>query len=271
MIAMDLTMIFKAVLIGLIEGLTEFLPVSSTGHIILAEDVLGFQGPPGKVFEIVIQLGAIMAVCWLYRAKILATTNGVLARDSAAVRFASAVLIAFLPAAIVGVIAHNYIKEHLFNPMVVAVSLILGGIAILAIERFAQRPRLKSLDEIDRLTALKIGLCQCLAMVPGVSRAGATIMGARVFRVDRATAAEFSFFLAMPTMLGATVYDLYRNWSTLSWQGAGLIAIGFAVAFVAALLVVSAFVRFISRHGFAVFAWYRIVIGMAALVLLLGR
>lgn len=268
---MDLTMIFKAVLIGLIEGLTEFLPVSSTGHIILAEDVLGFEGPPGKVFEIVIQLGSILAVCWLYRAKILATASGVLARDSIAVRFASAVLIAFLPAAVVGVIAHGYIKEHLFNPMVVAISLVVGGVAILAIERFAQRPRLKSVDEIDRMTALKIGVCQCLAMVPGVSRAGATIMGARVFRVDRATATEFSFFLAMPTMLGATVYDLYKNWSTLSWHGAGLIAIGFAVAFVAALLVVSAFVRFISRHGFAVFAWYRIVIGTAALALLLGR
>jgi len=268
---MDLMMIFKAALIGLIEGLTEFLPVSSTGHIILAEDVLGFEGPPGKVFEIVIQLGAILAVCWLYRAKILATASGVQARDSTAVRFAMAVLIAFLPAAIVGVVAHNYIKEHLFNPMVVAISLVVGGIAILLIERFAQRPRIKSVDEIDRMTAFKIGLCQCLAMIPGVSRAGATIMGARAFRVDRATAAEFSFFLAMPTMLGATVYDLYKNWSTLSWHGAGLIVIGFVVAFISALLVVGAFVRFISRHGFAVFAWYRIVIGMAALALLLGR
>jgi undecaprenyl-diphosphatase len=269
--AMDLTMIFKAVLIGLIEGLTEFLPVSSTGHIILAEDVLGFQGPPGKVFEIVIQLGAILAVCWLYRAKILATANGVLVRDATAVRFATAVSVAFLPAAFIGVIAHGFIKDHLFNPMVVAISLVLGGIAILLIERFAQRPRIKSVDEIDRMTALKVGLCQCLAMVPGVSRAGATIMGAVVFRVDRATATEFSFFLAIPTMLGATVYDLYKNWSTLSWNGAGLIAIGFVVAFISALLVVAAFVRFISRHGFAVFAWYRIAIGMAALVFLLGR
>ena len=268
---MDLTMVFKVILIGLIEGLTEFLPVSSTGHIILAEDLLGFEGPPGKVFEIVIQLGAILAVCWLYRVKILATASGVLAREAVATRFATAVLLAFLPAAVIGVIAHTYIKEHLFSPMVVAVALVVGGIAILVIERFAQRPRIKSVDEVDRMTALKIGICQCLAMVPGVSRSGATIMGARAFRVDRAAATEFSFFLAIPTMLGATVYDLYKNWSTLSWHGAGLIAIGFVVAFVAALLVVGAFVRFISRHGFGVFAWYRIVLGMAALAFLLGR
>ena len=205
---MDLTLIWKTVLIGVVEGLTEFLPVSSTGHIILAEEVLNFQGPPGKVFEIVIQLGAILAVCVLYRAKILATVGGVLRRERPAVRFAAAIVVAFLPAAVIGVIAHDAIKSILFNPWIVAVALIVGGIAILVIERLAQRPRIKSLDEVDLKTALFIGICQCLAMIPGVSRSGSTIMGARVFRVDRATAAEFSFFLAMPTMLGATVYDL---------------------------------------------------------------
>lgn len=265
---MDLTLIWKTLLIGVVEGLTEFLPVSSTGHIILAERLLDFQGPPGKVFEIVIQLGAILAVCLLYRMKIWTTVQGVLRREKAAVRFAAAIVIAFLPAAVVGVIAHKYIKSMLFNPTVVAVALIVGGIAILVIERYAQRPRIKSLDEVDLKTALLVGLCQCLAMVPGVSRAGATIMGARVFRVDRATAAEFSFFLAMPTMLGATVYDLYKNWSLLSWDHGGIIALGFVAAFVTAMVVVSAFVRFISRHGFGVFAWYRIAVGSLALIFL---
>ena len=212
---MDLTLIWKTVLIGVVEGLTEFLPVSSTGHIILAEEVLHFEGPPGKVFEIVIQLGAILAVCFLYRAKLLATLDGLVRREPLAMRFTASIVVALLPAAVAGVVAYKYIKSVLFNPMVVAIALIVGGIAILIIERFAQRPRIKSVDDVDLKTALWIGICQCLAMIPGVSRAGATIMSARVFRVDRAAAAEFSFFLAIPTMLGATVYDLYKNWSTL--------------------------------------------------------
>ena len=265
---MDLTLIWKTLLIGVVEGLTEFLPVSSTGHIILAEEVLHFQGPPGKVFEIVIQLGAILAICFLYRAKIFATLAGVLRREPRALHFAAAVIVAFLPAAVVGVAAHSYIKAVLFDPRVVAVALIVGGIIILIIERFAPRPRIKTVDEVDLKTALYIGIAQCLAMIPGVSRAGATIMSARVFRVDRATAAEFSFFLAMPTMLGATVYDLYKNWKSLDWHGSGVIALGFVAAFISAALVVGPFVRFISRHGFAVFAWYRIVLGVAALALI---
>ncbi|MDP1841516.1 MAG: undecaprenyl-diphosphate phosphatase [Reyranella sp.] len=268
---MDLTLIWKTVLIGVVEGLTEFLPVSSTGHIILAEELLHFQGPPGKVFEIVIQLGAILAVCFLYRQKLWTTGLGVLRREKPALRFAATIVVAFLPAAIVGVTAHKYIKTVLFNPWVVAVALIVGGVAILVIERFAQRPRIKTVDEVDLKTAFLIGLCQCLAMVPGVSRAGSTIMGARVFRVDRAAAAEFSFFLAIPTMIGATVYDLYKNWSILSWDHGAVIALGFVAAFVSAALVVGAFVRFISRHGFAVFAWYRIAIGALALSLLFMR
>jgi undecaprenyl-diphosphatase len=167
--------------------------------------------------------------------------------------------------------AHKYIKALLFNPMVVAIALIVGGVVILAVERYAPRPRIKTIEEVDYKTALYIGLCQCLAMVPGVSRAGATIMGARVFRVDRATATEFSFFLAMPTMIGATVYDLSKNWSKLDWQGGGTIAVGFVVAFLAALVVVRPFVRFISQHGFGVFAWYRIVVGSIALIFLSFR
>ena len=265
---MDFALIWKTVIVGLVEGLTEFLPVSSTGHIILAEELLHFQGPPGKVFEIVIQLGSILAICVLYYAKILSTAVGVIRRDPAAIRFSASIVLAFLPAAVVGVAAHKYIKSVLFNPTVVAVALIVGGIVILVIEKYAQRPRIKNIDDVDWKTALFIGFCQCLAMIPGVSRAGATIMGARVLRVERATAAEFSFFLAIPTMLGATVYDLYKNWKVLDWNAGGVIAIGFVVAFFAALAVVRPFVRFISRHGFGVFAWYRIVVGAVALVLL---
>jgi len=268
---MDLALLLKTIVIGIVEGLTEFLPVSSTGHIILAEEILHFEGPPGKVFEIAIQLGAILAVCAVFYGKIFATVRGVIRREPVSLRFATAVIVAFLPAAVIGVALHKYIKALLDKPVVVAVALIVGGIAILMIERFAQRPRIKAVDDIDWKTALFIGLCQCLAMVPGVSRSGATIMGARVLRVDRATSAEFSFFLAIPTMLGATVYDLYKNWKTLDWHGGGLIAIGFMVAFISALLVVKPFVRFVSRHGFGVFAWYRIAVGALALVLLLMR
>ena len=266
---MDWMLIAKTVLIGLVEGLTEFLPVSSTGHIILAAKVLHFEGPPGKVFEIVIQLGAILAVCFLYRAKIAKTVAGVLKREPVATRFAGSVIVAFLPAVVIGVALHKYIKALLDKPVVVAVSLIVGGIAILVIERLAQRPRIKSVDDVDWKTALFIGICQCLAMVPGVSRSGATIMAARAFRVDRAAAAEFSFFLAIPTMLGATIYDLFKNWSTLNWEGGGLILLGMVVAFLSALAVVRPFVAFISRHGFGIFAWYRIVVGALALGLLL--
>jgi len=265
---MDLALLLKTIVIGLVEGLTEFLPISSTGHILLAEQVLDFQGPQGKVFEIVIQFGAILAVCVLYYAKIFATVAGVTRRDPASIRFATAIIVAFLPAAVIGVAAHRYIKMMLDTPVVVPIAFIVGGIAILLIERYAQRPRIKSVDDIDWKTALFVGFCQCLAMVPGVSRSGATIMGARVLRVDRATSAEFSFFLAIPTMLGATVYDLYKNWTTLDWHGGGLIAIGFVMAFLSALVVVRPFVRFVSRHGFGVFAWYRIAVGALALVLL---
>src|SRR6476469_6210912 len=268
---MDLALLLKTIVIGLVEGITEFLPVSSTGHIILAAQVLHFEGPQGKVFAIVIQLGAILAICLLYYAKIFATIGGVARRDPTSVRFATAVIVAFLPAAVIGVVLHKYIKLMLDTPIVVPIAFIVGGIAILVIERYAQRPRIKSVDDIDWKTALFVGFCQCLAMIPGVSRSGATIMGARVLRVDRATSAEFSFFLAIPTMLGASIYDTYKNWSTLDWHGGGLIAIGFAAAFLSALVVVKPFLHFVSRHGFGVFAWYRIAVGALALVLLFMR
>jgi undecaprenyl-diphosphatase len=261
---------FSAALLGLLEGLTEFIPVSSTGHLILLEDLIGFKGPPGNVFDIVIQLGAILAICVVYFNRLwrVLVTAPV---SSGARRFIAAVLLAFLPAAVIGAFAHRFIKEVLFSPWVVAVSLILGGIAILLIERLPHRRLYDSVESIPLPRALAVGFCQCLAMVPGVGRAGATIMGALLLGVERRTAAEFSFFLAIPTMFGASVYDLYKNRATLDMSGAGLIAIGFVVAFIAAFPVVRWLVDYVGRHGFGVFAWYRIGIGALALLLLFLR
>lgn len=257
----------QAVLLGVLEGLTEFIPVSSTGHLILMEAVLGFQGPPGRVFDIAIQLGAILAVVVLYLRRLLDVLFG-LPRDPAARRFAFVILLAFLPAAVIGAAAHDFIKSVLFSPWVVAVSLVLGGIAILLIERARPAPRIHSVEQLPYGRALAIGAVQCLAMVPGVSRSGATIMGALLLGVDRRTAAEFSFFLAIPTMFGATVYDLYKNRAGLDLDGGLLIALGFVAAFLAALVVVRTLIGFVARHGFAPFAWYRIALGSLALVLL---
>lgn len=254
-----------AALLGLVEGLTEFLPVSSTGHLILLVDLLGFAGPPGRVFEVAIQLGAILAICVVYFARLWGVAQG-LGRDPRAMRFVVAILLAFLPAAVIGVALHKIIKEMLFNPTVVSVALVVGGVAILVLERFLPTPRYHEVERFPATLALKIGFFQCLAMVPGVSRSGATILGALMLRVDRRTAAEFSFFLAIPTMLGATVYDLYKNWASMTLDGGVIIAVGFAVAFIAAALVVRSLVDFVGRYGFSPFGWYRIVLGSTMLV-----
>ncbi len=264
---METMLWLQVLLLGVLEGLTEFIPVSSTGHLILMEAVIGFEGPPGQVFEIAIQLGAILAVVLLYFSKLWGVLVG-LPRDPAARHFAIAVLLAFLPAAAIGVVAHGFIKSVLFSPWVVAVSLIVGGIAILLIERARPQPVIHAIEQLPLGRALAIGFLQCLAMIPGVSRSGATIMGALLLGVDRRTAAEFSFFLAIPTMFGATVYDLYKNRGTLTLDGGLVIAVGFAAAFISALLVVRAVIGFVARHGFAPFAWYRIALGTVALVLL---
>ncbi|WP_431861531.1 undecaprenyl-diphosphate phosphatase [Azospirillum sp.] len=253
-----------AAVLGLVEGLTEFLPVSSTGHIILFDDLLGFDGPPGHVFEVVIQLGAILAICVVYFSRLWNVLIG-LRSDPRAWRFVIAVLLAFLPSAVLGLVLHGFIKAVLFNTTVVCVSLIIGGIIILVVERFVPTPRYHEVERFTAPLALKIGLFQCLALVPGVSRSGATILGALMLGVDRRTAAEFSFFLAIPTMFGATVYDLYKNWSHMSSDGATLIAVGFVVAFLSAIVVVRSFVNFIGRYGFAPFGWYRIAIGILIL------
>lgn len=265
---MDILHYFTAALLGVVEGLTEFIPVSSTGHLILLVDLLGFDGPRGHVFEIVIQLGAILAVCWLYKEKLLHTVLG-MATDKKSQHFAQILILGFLPAMVLGAVFHNTIKTVLFSPLIVSVMLIVGGILILWIEKKKPAATILHLEAIDRKTALKIGFCQAIAMIPGVSRSGATIMGALMLGVERKTATEFSFFLAIPTMLAATVYDTYKNRALLNFDDATLIAVGFLTAFVSAMMVVKTVVGFVSRHGFIPFAYYRIMLGTLMLALLL--
>ncbi|WP_374654808.1 undecaprenyl-diphosphate phosphatase [Dongia sp.] len=267
---MDIISVAQAALLGLVEGLTEFLPVSSTGHLILLIDLLGFAGPSGKLFEIVIQLGAILAVSWVYRGKLLATAAHL--HDSAPARhFTAVILAAFLPSMVVGALAYRVIKNVLFSPLVVSTMLVVGGVAMLLIERFRPVPRFHAAEEITLRRALAVGFFQCVAMIPGVSRAAATIMGGMLMGIDRRTATEFSFFLAIPTMVAATAYDLYKNWHDLDTQGLALIGIGFLCAFVTALIVVRTAIGFVGRHGFAPFAYYRIALGLVMLGILLYR
>ncbi len=256
-----------ALVLGLVEGITEFLPISSTGHLIVIGDRLGFTGPVASLFDVVIQLGAILAVCWLYRAKLWRTAV-TLTREASSQRFTVNVLLAFMPAVVIGFAAHDYIKRVLFSSHVVAWAFIVGGVVILLAERFRPRPTIDSTEAMPPWKALAIGFCQCLAMIPGTSRSGATIVGALLLGVTREAATEFSFFLAIPTMAGATALDLWRARHEVSLDAWPLIAIGFTVAFLSALLVVRGLVGFVSRHGFAPFAWYRIVAGLAILALL---
>ena len=268
--AADLFVFLQAAFLGLVEGLTEFLPVSSTGHLILLVDLLGFQAPPGTLFEIVIQLGAILAVIWVYRAKIVTVVVG-LPRERGAQRFTINILLAFLPAMAIGALAYDVIKGVLFSPWVVSVALITGGVAIILIERLQKCGRYRAPEDIPVLKAMAIGLFQCTAMVPGVSRSGATIMGALLVGVERRAAAEFSFLLAIPTMLAATVYDLYKNRDILTVDNLTVIAVDFSVVFVVAMVVVRGVLGFISRHGFVPFAVYRITIGVVMLAILWTR
>ncbi|MCU0728594.1 MAG: undecaprenyl-diphosphate phosphatase [Sphingopyxis sp.] len=260
-----------AILLGIIEGLTEFLPVSSTGHLILAGALLGFDDPGSVTFKIAIQLGAILAVLVAYWGRFWAVGKGLLARDASAIAFTRNIMIGFFPAMLVGAVAYDAIRAILQTPIIVAVALIVGGVVILLLEKMVRTVRFDSVESIPLPTAITIGAIQCIAMIPGVSRSGATIMGALFMGVERKTAAEFSFFLAVPTMAGATVYALYKDRALLSADGLEMIAIGFVAAFIVALLVVKAMVAIVSRHGFAPFAWYRILVGSAALVWLLTK
>ena len=260
-----------ALILGIVEGLTEFLPVSSTGHLILGGELLGFSDPGSVTFKIAIQLGAILAVLVAYWRRFYAVGAGLLRRDADAIKFTRNILIGFLPAMLIGAVAYDAIRAVLQSPEVVAVALIVGGIAILALERLVRTVRFDSVEAMPLRTAVAIGFIQCLAMIPGVSRSGATILGALAMGAERKTAAEFSFFLAVPTMAGATAYALYKDRALLCADDLGMIAIGFGAAFIVALLVVKAFVAIVARHGFAPFAWYRIIVGTLALVWLLNR
>src|SRR3989442_11321985 len=254
--------IIAAIILGLVEGATEFLPVSSTGHLILAGHALGFVGPRAAAFEIIIQLGAILAVVWLYRSLLWRVVHdGLSVAESR--RLILALLVAFLPAAVVGLLTHHWITAHLFTPSVVIAALIPRGVAILAIERLRPAPRLGTVMQIGYRTALWIGMAQVFALIPGVSRSGATIMGALLAGVGRPAAAEFSFLLAIPVMFAATGLDLWENRHLLSGSDALILATGFVVAFASALVVVRWLIRFVSLRSFDLFAWYRIVFGLA--------
>ncbi|HEX8233948.1 MAG TPA: undecaprenyl-diphosphate phosphatase [Caulobacteraceae bacterium] len=257
-----------AVILGLVEGITEFIPVSSTGHLILTKEALGLQGPAWDTFIVMIQLGAILGVVALYFGrlwKVLVT----LPSDPGSRRFALSVLVAFLPAVVLGLLLHDFIKRVLFeSPLLICVSLIVGGVALLAIERWRPKPRYEDAMSLPLITALGVGLFQVLSMIPGVSRSGATISGALLLGADRRAAAEFSFFLAIPTMLGAFALDAWESRDQLTGDVASLIAIGFVVSFISGVVVVKWMIDFVTRHGFTPFAWWRIVVGATGLAAL---
>jgi len=261
---MDLLLLLKGFFLGIVEGITEFIPVSSTGHLILAGDLVGFDDQKAKVFEVFIQLGAILSVVWIYREKILSVLKGLSGRKEDR-RLAANVMIAFLPAAFLGLLTHKAIKAYLFNPITVAGALIVGGLAILFIEKMDHSSHVKEVEGITLKQALATGFAQCLALFPGVSRSGATIMGGLLIGFDRKVAVEFSFFLAIPTMFAATGYDLLKNLPALSAADIPLFAVGFITAFFSSLVVVRAFLGFVSRHDFSGFAYYRIVFGLIVL------
>lgn len=265
---MDNTTIVAAFL-GLLEGLTEFIPVSSTGHILLAGHFLGFESA-GKTFEVVIQLGAVLAILSLYSARLISVFTAA-PSDPQARRFIFSVLLAFLPAVFIGVLAHDFIKTVLFEtPVLIAIMLILGGIVLVFVDRMAPEPVHNDAMKLPIPMAVKIGFIQCFAMIPGVSRSGATIVGALMLGASKRAAAEFSFFLSMPTMAGAFAYDLYQNRDVLDVSDMGVIAVGFVMAFISALLVVKLLLDYVSRHGYALFGWWRIAIGSLSLLLLVN-
>lgn len=274
---MDVMLLVKAAVMGLVEGFTEFLPISSTGHLILAASLLDFTGNGAKVFEIAIQTGAMFAVIWEYRQRLGRTVVGI-THDPVAQRFARNVIIAFIPAVVLGLALGSAIKARLFHPVPVAMAFIVGGLIILWVERrhrrqFGERDleggrlaRVETVDDMTALDALKVGLIQCLALIPGTSRSGSTIIGAMLFGFSRKAAAEFSFFLGIPTLMGAGAYSVWKERAALSLADAPMFAVGLAFAFISALICIRWLIRYVSSHDFTVFAWYRIVFG--AIVLL---
>ncbi|MDP2825103.1 MAG: undecaprenyl-diphosphate phosphatase [Sulfuritalea sp.] len=261
---MDFHPLLQALILGVIEGFTEFLPVSSTGHLILAGDLLHFNDEKGKLFEIVIQSGAILAVCWEYRERIVRVIRG-LPSERSAQRFALNIAVAFMPLAVLGLLFGKAIKANLFNPVTVATTFILGGFIILWAERREHRIRVDNVEDLDLADAFKLGLAQACALIPGTSRSGATIIGGLLFGLSRKAATEFSFFLAIPTLLAATAYQLYKERHLLTMDDLGMWIVGFVASFVSAFFCVRWLLRFISSHDFTIFAWYRIAFGIVVL------
>ena len=265
---MDILLVVKIIIMGFVEGLTEFLPISSTGHLILAGSLLNFTGEKVKVFEIVIQAGAMLAVCWEYRERIAHVALNFF-RESSARRFVLNLVVAFLPAVVLGLLFGKIIKTHLFKPVPVALAFIVGAIIILIVERrnrlAPEGPRVDSVDDMTVLDAFKVGCAQCFALIPGTSRSGASIIGAMVFGLSRRAATEFSFFLAIPTLFGATIYSLYKERDLLSWADVPMFGLGALSAFISAFFCVRWLLRYISTHDFTIFAWYRIIFGTIVL------
>jgi undecaprenyl-diphosphatase len=261
--------VIKAAVLGIVEGFTEFLPVSSTGHLLLMEHVLGWGDSDfGKTFAVLIQLGAILALLSIYFTRLWALAINMFT-DRAAARFVIGVLVAFLPAAVIGALAGSYIKFYLFDVRIVCIALIVGGFVLFAVDRMQLKPRYHEATEFPLGMYLAIGVIQCFAMIPGVSRSGATIVGAMLFGADRRSAAEFSFWLAMPTMVGAFAYETFKSRHDLALSGnVGTIAVGFAFSFIFGWIVVKTFLRFVQQHSFAVFAWWRVIVGALGLVAL---
>jgi len=269
---MDIALLIKAAIMGVVEGLTEFLPISSTGHLILTAALLGWEGEKVKLFEVVIQTGAIMAIVSLYIERLWRTLTG-LPREREAQRFAANILIGFLPAAVAGVLFIDFIKGVLFSPMVVAGGFILGGLVILWAEHLQSKGAKSTVDDVDGVRwtdALKVGLIQCTALVPGVSRSGATIIGAMLVGFNRRAATEFSFFLAIPMLFGAAAYDLYKNHHLLTSEDLPMFVVGLVVSWIAAWVCVRWLLRFVGHHSFVPFAWYRIAFGLLIIVTAYG-
>jgi len=262
---MDILLLLKAGILGIVEGLTEFLPISSTGHLIVAGSLLDFNDERGKLFEIVIQSAAILAVMWEYRAKLGSIVGGLIQKQEAAQRFVFNVFIAFLPLALIGLAFGKHIKAVLFNPITVAATSIVGALFILWAEKRQHTVSVESVDDLRWKDALKVGLAQALALIPGTSRSGATIIGGLFFGLSRRAATEFTFFLAMPTLIAATLYELYKERALLSSDDLGMWAVGFIASFISAFLCVRWLLRYISSHDFTVFAWYRIAFGLVVL------
>jgi undecaprenyl-diphosphatase len=261
---MDLVLYLKAAVLGVVEGLTEFLPISSTGHLIIAGQLLGFSGDKAKVFDIVIQSGAMLAIVWEYRARFTRVLAG-LSSDPASRRFAANLVVAFIPAALLGLAFAGAIKQHLFDAVPVALAFIVGGLVILWVERRPRRARLETVDDMTWKDALKVGLAQSVALIPGTSRSGATIIGGMLFGLSRRAATEFSFFLAVPTLIAAGAYDFYKHRALFEADDLGVFSVGFIVSFFSAFLCVRWLLRYIATHDFSAFAWYRIVFGVIVL------